>query len=167
MTVDLSSLAKVYNCTSDRYFRDIDEGLRADEVEGFDLAFIDGMHLFEYALRDFINLEKRSHADSIIVIDDVLPLHCAQAERQRRTQVWTGDVWKLIDLLQTLRTDLTITLLDTAPTGVAVISDLDKFNKLLTQQYNPLVRHHLAEERDLPKEILERCGAIDPDDFCF
>ena len=30
-----------------------------------DFAFIDGMHLFEFALRDFINVEKHATADTV------------------------------------------------------------------------------------------------------
>ena len=38
-----------------------------------DLAFIDGMHLSEFALRDFINTEKFCHAGSVVVFDDSRP----------------------------------------------------------------------------------------------
>ena len=48
-----------------------------------DLAFIDGMHHFEFALRDFINVEKYCSADSIILIHDVYPIDAT--ERRSRT----------------------------------------------------------------------------------
>ena len=49
--------AKVFSMTSDAFFasHDLSKELGGKPVE---LAFIDGLHLFEFALRDFINLEK-------------------------------------------------------------------------------------------------------------
>ncbi|MCW2874265.1 class I SAM-dependent methyltransferase, partial [Actinacidiphila oryziradicis] len=38
-----------------------------------ELSFIDGMHIFEYALRDFMNVERHSRWSSVIVLDDMLP----------------------------------------------------------------------------------------------
>jgi hypothetical protein len=57
-----------------------------------DLCFIDGMHLFEYALRDFRNVERRAAPGAVVVLDDVFPNHPIQALRERKTEVWTGDV---------------------------------------------------------------------------
>ncbi len=45
-----------FRCTSDSFF---ENNLQADILpHSYDLGYIDGMHLFEYALRDLINLEK-------------------------------------------------------------------------------------------------------------
>ena len=38
-----------------------------------DMAFIDGMHLAEFALRDFIGVERLSPWTGVIVFDDILP----------------------------------------------------------------------------------------------
>jgi hypothetical protein len=48
------------------------------------------MHLFEYALRDFMNVEHCAAPGAIVVIDDIFSSHPAQAERKRRTRAWTG-----------------------------------------------------------------------------
>ena len=45
------------------------------------VAFIDGMHLAEYALRDVINTERYCHAASVIVVDDVLPAMIVEIAR--------------------------------------------------------------------------------------
>jgi len=86
-----------------------------------DLVFIDGMHLFEYALRDFINVERYAGPNTVVVVDDIFPGHPAQAERVRRTRAWTGDVWKLAAVLEEHRPDLMIQKLDVYPTGLMVV----------------------------------------------
>ena len=56
--------------TSDDFF----SGPRLGELLGgqtVDMAFVDGMHLFEYALRDFMNLE--ASALILIAVHDCLP----------------------------------------------------------------------------------------------
>ena len=60
-----------------------------------DLAFIDGMHWFEFALRDFMNIERHSSATTVIVFDDMLPRNVIEAARDRTTGAWTGDVFRL------------------------------------------------------------------------
>ncbi len=86
--------------TSDRFFVQ-----RADELltTPVDLAFIDGMHWFEFALRDFMNIEQRSHPATVVVFDDVFPAHPMQAQRERATRVWTGDIWKIAGCLRRFR----------------------------------------------------------------
>lgn len=94
-----------------------------------DLVFIDGMHLFEYALRDFINVERYAGPNTVVVIDDIFPGHAAQAERVRRTRAWTGDVWKLAAVLEQHRPDLTIKKLDVYPTGLMIIKGFSILRK--------------------------------------
>ena len=60
-----------------------------------DMVFIDGMHLFEYALRDFTNAEAIAAPGSLIVLHDCLPRDAVTSSRERTTAHWTGDVWKL------------------------------------------------------------------------
>src|SRR4249920_2101622 len=107
--------------TSDDFFA----GLAAEPLpQAPELAFIDGMHLFEYALRDFMNIERLSTATTLIAIDDIFPSHPDQAARERCTRVWTGDVWKLQRCLEELRPDLIVLSLDTAPTGLLLVAGL-------------------------------------------
>lgn len=157
--VNLPGSTRVVELTSDSFFSDM-----ADEVltERLDLAFIDGMHLFEYALRDFMNTERRAHPGTLVLVDDVLPGHPAQAERDRRTRAWTGDIWKLAEVLRTVRPDLTLVTLDTAPTGLLLVAGLDPANRVLWDQYNPLVRQWSAPQRP-PEEVVARTYAVAPD----
>ena len=58
------------------------------------------MHHFEYALRDFMNLERFSNPASTILIHDCLPIDEITADRERSTTIWSGDIWRLILLLR-------------------------------------------------------------------
>ncbi len=131
-----------------------------------DLAFIDGMHLFEYALRDFMNIEARAAPGAVLVIDDIFPNHPAQAERQRRTRAWTGDVWRVVEALRKYRPDLFLLPLDAAPTGLLLVAGLDPTNRLLWDIYNPMLRE-IAALPGPPRSALEREGAIDPSSVEF
>ena len=129
----------------------------------FDLAFIDGLHLFEYALRDFMNLEMRGKTSSVIVIDDIYPNSQAQASRTtRETVAWTGDVWRLALCLELYRPELTLTYVDAHPTGCLVVTGLAPSNRLLWDQYNPIVRKTKLLELTgaLSKKFLDRTDAL-------
>ena len=54
----------IFQQTSDDFF---DSGFLKAARAKLSFSFLDGMHLFEYLLRDFINTEKNSHPDSVIV----------------------------------------------------------------------------------------------------
>ncbi len=156
---DLPPDKQVVAMTSDDFF----DG-PADQVlaEPPDLVLIDGMHLFEFALRDFMNVEARAAPHTVVILDDVLPNHPAQAERERRTAVWTGDVWKLVEVLRRRRPDLHIALLDTEPAGMALICGLDRTNRVLWDRYNGLVKD--AERMGAPPEaVLTRADALQAD----
>lgn len=126
------------------------------------LAFIDGMHLLEFALRDFMNIERQMPRNGVIVIDDVLPNHPVQAERDRQSRVWCGDVWRIVPLLRKHRPDLKLTLLDTAPTGLLVITRLAPDNRVLWNNYNPILRTLEQASGIPPTEVLERIGVVAP-----
>ena len=82
-----------------------------------DLAFIDGMHQFEFALRDFINVEKLCSPDSVILIHDVYPIDATSAARERISWFWSGDIWRLILMLKKYRPDLTVNVIGAAANG--------------------------------------------------
>lgn len=124
-----------------------------------DLVFIDGMHLIEFALRDFMNVELYSSPTTVVVADDIFPCHAAQAARKRRTRVWTGDVWKLKQCLERYRPDLLLLPIDARPTGLMIILGLDATNRVLREHYNPLIRELVEMQGEPPTEILSRQGA--------
>ncbi len=156
----LPATTTLYPFTSDEFFALGGAGVRPD------LAFVDGMHLCEFALRDFMHIERAAAPGAVVVLDDVFPAHPAQAARDRHTQVWTGDIWRLAALLRQHRPDLFLLPLDTSPTGLLLVAGLDPANRVLWDGYNPLVRDMLALEGP-PPEILSRHGTIDPASVTF
>jgi len=108
----------LFQMTSDAFFARPD--LTAIFPGGIDLAFLDGMHLYEFLYRDLMNAERYCHAGSVIVLHDCLPLNERMAtrefERGPESEVtrgaWTGDVWKLIPTLKKYRPDLDVAYVD-------------------------------------------------------
>lgn len=89
------------------------------------LAFIDGMHLFEYALRDFINLCQISTNEALFLFDDCLPwtyeMATREYERLPKRAAWTGDVWKIIPILIEAGFKNNIKLITTEPSGLLAL----------------------------------------------
>jgi hypothetical protein len=90
-----------------------------------ELGFIDGMHVFENTLEDFVNLERFCAPGGTMVFHDCLPLNELTAARHRQTRFWTGDVWRVLPALARFRPDLSITVVECPPSGLAVVRGLD------------------------------------------
>lgn len=159
--IELLENTTVIAQSSDDYFKD------ASDTPGnhIDFAFIDGMHLFEYALRDFMNIERMSRPGTIVVIDDIFPNHHIQANRERESAFWTGDVWKLFHILKENRPELALVPVNTHPTGLLIIFGLDPENEVLWEKYNPIVAQFM--QRSVPPSILQRAGAVEPKSDIF
>jgi hypothetical protein len=108
------------------------------------MAFIDGMHHFDCALRDFVNLEPLCAPDSLIFVHDCYPVDERSAEREQSTAFWSGDVWRLIVLLKRHRPDLAIHTIGAPPTGLGLITRLDPRSTVLRQRLPALVEEGLA-----------------------
>ena len=131
-----------------------------------DLGFIDGMHLFEYVLRDFMNLERYSAPSTVIVLDDMLPRNVAEAARDRSTVDWTGDVYKLAGVLREYRPDVIAILVDTQPTGLLVVLLPDHANTALPDHYDEIIAANVqVDPQPVPASVLERRDAVDPEAF--
>jgi hypothetical protein len=138
--------------TSDDFFLESD--VKRLFPVGIDMAFLDGLHLFEALLMDFINVERYSNERTVVVIHDCLPLNVRMAERDRRyggededasiRDWWTGDVWKILPILKKFRPDLTVSLVDSHPTGLVICTGLDAKNDSLYRNYDAIV-HETAQ----------------------
>ena len=158
LSVDLPPSARFIQSTSDDFFE-----TEANDALGGppDLIFIDGLHLCENALRDFMNAEKLAAPHGLIVIDDIFPSHPSQAARTRRTKVWTGDVWKMQAILAKHRPDLYMLAVDTSPGGLLLVVGLDQSNRVLWERYNSILKGYRDVEGP-PPAILARQGAVSP-----
>jgi glycosyltransferase involved in cell wall biosynthesis len=157
----LNDQTVVVNQTSDDFFASSSAKPKAD------LAFIDGLHSFEQALRDFINVEKISKPQTVVVFDDIFPNHPLQASRLRKTNVWTGDVWKILPCLKTFRPDLKLLALDTSPTGLMLVAGLNPDDASLNTYFDFIVdRYMKGDLLHVPPHILARHGAVCPTDDC-
>src|SRR5262249_16746885 len=79
--------ATIYQLTSDEFFARHDlSNLLGGPVE---LAFIDGLHLFEQVLRDFVNLERHCTAGTVIILHDCIPFDAVTASREQTTSFYS------------------------------------------------------------------------------
>lgn len=113
------------------------------------LSFIDGMHLIDYVLTDFVNVERASAPDGAVLIHDCVPFSYIMTTRDLEnlpSKAWTGDVWKIIPILREYRPDLTVDVLDCSPTGLAVVSGLDPGNTDLVAKRDEILTKYLEWE---------------------
>ena len=99
-----------------------------------------------------------------MIVDDIYPAHPVQGARIRESRFWTGDVWKLIEILAYSRPDLILLPIDTSPTGSLMILCADPDNRELWKGYDFTVNNAIAITTEPPKSIVERTGKIDPKD---
>ncbi|MFF2325742.1 MULTISPECIES: class I SAM-dependent methyltransferase [unclassified Streptomyces] len=129
-----------------------------------ELSFIDGMHLFEFALRDFMNVERHARWSSVVVLDDMLPRSVDEAARDRHTNAWTGDVYKVATVLRRFRPDLTVVEVDTQPTGVVLIFGADPDSRVLKNAYDEIIAEYVVPDpQAVPDELLVRKNAVQPE----
>lgn len=141
----------LFKMTSDTFFRD--KGSFVSDLGGADISFLDGMHYFEYLLRDFYNAEARAARNGIIAMHDCMPFDGDMIERFYQPHLrpegpyrtfWTGDVWKVIPILKKFRPDLRVQLIDCNPTGLVCVSNLDPSSKILEENYYDIVQEFSA-----------------------
>ena len=144
----------LYRTTSDNFFA---QDHRLGQI---DLAFIDGEHLAEFALRDFINVARFTKPRSVVVFDDILPYNSAIAGRVMPPGGdWTGDVWKVWEVLKN-EPNMTVLLVNTFPTGTMVVMNWEKGlvdqGEALGARYADLEKRILEMGEEVPAVILDR-----------
>lgn len=163
-----------FQCPSDHFFQAYDPfGMLRKRI---DLAFLDGMHLYEFLLRDLINTERLCRSNSIICLHDCIPPHPRNAlrdpadTRRHKTENpdwWTGDVWKLLPILKRWRPDLSIHVLDCPPTGLILVTNLDPNSEVLTSKYSEIIQEFAEVELDDYgfQRFLEACSLKQSKDY--
>ena len=163
LKVPLRDDVRLFRQTSDEYF------YRKDPLKPFDgeriaFSFIDGMHLAEFVVRDFANVESFSAWTTVVVLDDILPRTVPEAARDRRTNAWTGDVYKALDVLRRYRPDLLCLSVATEPTGLGVILNLDPESTVLKDRYDEIVAGLVSRDpQRVPPAVLTRARALAPE----
>ena len=163
VTAELDNQVTLLRTTSDDYFSRPDP-LRVTGGQPFDFVFIDGMHLFEFAFRDFINAERHASERGIIIFDDVLPRTVDEAARQRHTTGWTGDVYPMLEVLARYRPELVVVPVGTAPTGLLLVLGLDPTSTVLSDHYDEIMSEYRhPDPQPVPPQLLDRLAVVPPE----
>ena len=73
-------------------------------------------------------------------------------------------MYKIVDVFRSFRPDLGLILVDTEPTGLLLICDLDPSSTVLDARIDQLVTGFVTPDpQSPPEEILERRQAVSPD----
>lgn len=138
--IDLPFAAEtfVFRETSDVFFA---ERRLAPLLNGQPLAmaFIDGLHIFQQTLKDFMHIEALCGPCSVVLIHDTVPLDELTQRPERQRTFYTGDVWKMILCLKHYRPELDILTIATPPTGLTVVTGLDPSSRVLNDRYDEMV----------------------------
>jgi len=160
----------LFQMTSDRFFETHDpKAMLGGPIQ---LAFLDGMHRFEFLLRDFINTERHSTQNSVLLLHDCFPLSIEMTERmydgrnrsgydriKSREDIehpafwWTGDVWKMLWILSQFRPELTVICMDAEPTGLVAVTGLSPKSTVLSDRYFEIV--HSYGTLEMTPELME------------
>lgn len=158
----INSWSRLFRITSDDFFAQNDLGALFAGTP-VDFAFIDGLHTFDQALKDFINIERYSHKNTIVVAHDIFPVEPLTALRDRVTQFWVGDTWKLVPLLIAERPDLRIFTIPTYPSGLVVITNLDPESRVLSERCDQLIGDYMNRLDDQVMEAESMLNVVPND----
>ena len=142
---------KMFFNTSDKFFakQNVPKLFKGKPI---DFAFIDGMHLFEYVLRDFINTEKFCSEKSVITLHDCIPPDAYISSREFHYGPWTGDVFKIVLILKKYRPDLKIYNYN----HVCVVLNLDPKNTVVIDNYDEILNEYMdLTYDDIAHDIVE------------
>ena len=143
INVPLAAETSIFSETSDAFF-DAKQFVPLLKNRPVDLGFIDGSHLFEQALKDFMRLESYCGRKSMILLHDTVPLDERTQRRDRITKFHSGDVRKTVLCLKHYRPDLDIFTIATPWTGLTVITNLDPGSRILADGYTQAVKEFVA-----------------------
>ena len=160
----LKTETHIFAETSDEFFaRSRPERLLADRP--LSVGLIDGLHLYEQALRDFRHVESWCGPRSLILFHDTIPLDQPTQSRTQDTQFHTGDVWKTVLCLRHYRPDLDIFTIATQPAGLTIVTGLDPTSRVLTERYDEAVARFVDTPFSAIEANLETALNVVPNDW--
>ena len=99
--------------TSDDFFK--------ENVDKFDIVFIDGLHTYEQVKKDILNSVNFLNENGIILVHDCMPDSLGKQAVPRYKMQWNGDVWKaIVDLRQKENLDIYTCEMDQ---GIGIITN--------------------------------------------
>ena len=110
-------------------------------VDRFDIIFVDGLHHADFVYRDIINSLKILNPGGCVVVHDVIPssyegqLIPLEKTLETGTGIWNGDVWKGWIKLRTERKDLAMKVVNTDH-GCGIIHPTQYGNGDCLESYN-------------------------------
>lgn len=129
------------------------------------LAFIDGLHIFQQSLKDFMNVEAVCGPGSVVLIHDTAPLDEPTQRPDRQRQFYTGDVWKTVLCLKHYRPDLDIFTIAAPPSGLTVVTGLDPTSRILADKYEEALARFVDTTFAAVETILETMLNVIPNDW--
>lgn len=160
---DQKNWTKLFRQTSDDFFA-TENPLEVFDTKSIDLSFIDGLHTFDQALKDFINIERFSDTKSIVLFHDIFPVIPVSTERNRNSVFWIGDTWKVMLILRQYRPDLTVFTIPTHPSGLGVVTGLNRDSTVLSENYAQIVKQMMALKlEELPRAIEDHLNVTQND----
>jgi hypothetical protein len=122
------TLINPYNLTNQYFEKTSDDFFAQDAPSVFSqkkiqLALVDGMHEYQFALRDVENTLNYMGKDGVIIMHDCNPQTQGAAGHFEdwETGEWNGDVWKTVIHLRSQRPDLNVFVLD-CDQGLGIIT---------------------------------------------
>jgi hypothetical protein len=129
------------------------------------LAFIDGLHVFQQSLKDFMHVESFCGPRSVVLIHDTIPLDELTQRLDRQRKFYRGDVWKTVLCLKHYRPDLDIFTIATPPTGLTVVTGLDPTSRILTDQFEEAMARFVDTSFAVLEPILDTALNVVPNDW--
>lgn len=146
----LSEKQQLIETTSDDFFANNNVENLFGKIE---LAFIDGLHHYDQVLKDFINVEKHSDKDTVVLLHDIYPVVPETATREWNTFYWAGDTWKFMHIINKYRPDLTIRTIPTFPTGLGFVNNLDANSTVLEDNFETILAEFNELEYNLDNPV--------------
>jgi hypothetical protein len=144
--------SKSYKLKSDEFFTSVAPAMY--KAKDLDICLVDGMHEYDYALRDVENALQYLQKNGVIVMHDCNPQTAEAAvsfqdwKKRDYYGFWNGDVWKSILHLRSTRNDINVFVLDTDHgLGVVTFGQQEKQLSFTPEQIRGLSYADLEKNR--------------------
>lgn len=142
LSTPLPTNTHVFAETSERFFAERRLTALLDRRR-IDLAIVSGPRLFEQALSDVSRLAEYCSPRSLVLVTGTVPLDEPTQRTAREAGFHTGDLWKIVLCLRTLRPDLQLLTIPAPPSGLTVIAGLGTRPAVFDAAYHDVVARYL------------------------